>query len=156
MINLSYSTITSFYNSPIEHERGALLSQTLLRGMHIIDKLGKPKHFKPSFCHVLEFHIENNGFINHSMRVNDYPPIDEIYSWQITGVIGERYINAVVRYIFHTFEGNRSGTGCFTINGKTDCLPKFGGITLDDIWQDTDNYKRFTTGKIQSLGTFEA
>jgi len=69
-------------------------------------------------------------------------PIDETYTWQVTGAISERIVNVVSEYIFHTYKHNRSGNGEWHINSKDAWLREdMGGLSIDDIWQDNDKWK---------------
>lgn len=129
--------------SDLTKERVCDATESLLKAITILDDLAKPKQFNLSSAQLLQFdRIPSNGS-RHHVRVEGEKPIDEIVGWQIYGHIGDsdRIINCKVYHIFHTQEDNRSGSGEFFINGKTDCKPEYGGITLDDIWQDANKWE---------------
>jgi len=134
----------------IELIRVAQASKSLIEGIQVIDSLAKPKQFNLSSAYLRRFDVEHNGKRNHSIYCTDDVPIDEITEWQITGTVGDRIINAIVKYIFHTHENNRSGSGEFIINGKPYIKPEYGGITLEDIYQESELYKQYDN--TQSLG----
>lgn len=136
-------------NSAWVHEDGkteinarvADATEALLKTITILDELAKPKQFNLSSANLCRFdQLPSNGS-RHSVRVQDDILVDEIVKWQVYGNIGGRIVNVVVYHLFHTHKDNRSGSGEFFINGKTDRKPEYGGITLDDVWQDNDKWK---------------
>lgn len=128
-------------------------TETLLKGINIIDYLVKPKKFSLTSAYLRCFESKDNGFSNHRVKVMDDNPVDEISEWQIIGTVREHIVNIVVRGIFHTHQHNRSGNHEFTINGKPDFRPEYGGITVDDIWQESGIYKQFS--EASSIGIIQ-
>jgi len=127
----------------ITRKRVAGATDTLLRAINVIDSLVKPKHFKLTGAYLRHFEVTENGASNHYLRVVDDTPIDEISEWQVIGTVGERIVNVIAQGIFHTHKNNRSGNYEYTFNGKPHYRPEYGGITVDDIWQETGLYKQF-------------
>lgn len=116
-------------------------TESLLKTISILDDLAKPKNFKMGSTNLIRFdQLPSNGN-RHSVSVMGDIPIDEIVQWQVYGNIGDKIVNVVVYHIFHTHKENRSGGGEYFINGKKDCKPEFGGITLDDVWQDNNKWQ---------------
>ena len=127
----------------ITRKRVAGATDTLLRAINVIDSLVMPKHFSLTGAYLRQFEAADNGFSRHSLRVVDDTPIDEISEWQVIGTVGERIVNVIAKGIFHTHRNNRSGNYEYTFNGKPHYRPEYGGITIDDIWQESGLYKQF-------------
>lgn len=152
MAKLQSVSVRESLNQPHEvlDMRVAGATATLLKALHAIDSLVKPKRFELHGAYLRRFEAKDNGFSRHSMRCVGDLPIDEISEWQITGTVGERIVNVIVQGVFHTHQQNRSGNHEFTLNGKPNYRPEYGGITIDDIWQESGLYKNFD--KASSLG----
>lgn len=135
----------------ITRKRVAGATDTLLRVINVIDSLVKPKHFKLTGAYLRRFETADNGFSNHHLRVVDDTPIDEISEWQVIGTVGERIVNIIAKGVFHTHQNNRSGNYEYTFNGKPNYRPEYGGITINDIWQETGLYKQFFKASATSI-----
>jgi hypothetical protein len=122
------------------NERVADATEALLKTITVLDNLAKPKQFVLSHADLLQFEQKPSMRSRHTIMVDGYTPVEEIVKWQVTGKIGERFVNVVVYHLFHTFKGNRSGNGEYFINGKTTKKPEYGGITLEDIWDDNHKW----------------
>ena len=131
-------------------------TEALLRTIRRLDGFASPKQFRLSCSTLIRFVSLPSDERMHSVRVIAPPdkPIDEVYVWQVTGDIGGRIVNIVCEYIFHTYKRNRSGNGEWHINGKDAWLREdMGGLSIDDIWQDTDMWRpsyEAATAKIQT------
>lgn len=123
--------------------RAADATGTLLQAINKIDYLVAPKRFNLTGAYLRHFEVQENGFTNHSMRVEGDSAIDEISEWQIIGTVGDRIVNVIARGVFHTHKENRSGNRELTFNGKPDFRPECGGATIDDIWQEAGIYKNY-------------
>ncbi len=148
MANLRSASVREALN--MRHDHNTVLLQvvgatkTLLEAINIIDSLVAPKRFNLRDADLRVFEAKDNGFANHSIRVEGESPIDEISEWQIIGTVGDRIVNIVARGVFHTHQHDRSGNRELTINGKPNYKPEYGGINIDDIWQETGEYEKFT------------
>lgn len=124
-------------------ERVSDSAEALLKTIGILDDLAKPKHFNLHNMALKQFDQLPSDESRHYVRVTcpKETPVDEIVCWQVYGDIGGRIVNVVAYHVFHTYINDRTGSGEYFINGKTDCKPERGGVTLDDIWQDNDKWK---------------
>jgi len=113
-------------------------TRALLETIRRLDRFAKPKQFSLHHCQLLKFERVPSDGKMHRIKV-EYPPdkmIDEIFVWQIIGAIGDKVVNVVSEWIFHTHENNRSGNTEWHINGKDAYLRKdLGGLSIEDIWQ---------------------
>ena len=116
---------------------------TLIKAIHMIDSLVAPKRFHLTGAYLRRFEAVDNGFAHHSLRVEGDKPIDEISEWQVVGTVGDRIVNVIAFGVFHTHQHNRSGNREYSFNGKPYLRPEYGGITIDDIWQESGLYKQF-------------
>ena len=143
----TYSSVSISTTPELEKDvsniRVAEAAAALLDGIHIIESLVYPKQFSTHFIKMLLFNRIKTGSERHKIHVLDEQPIKETVSWHITGVAGNRIVNAVITSIFYTSEFNRSGTREIFINGKPNYKPEFGGPTVEDIWQESGLYKQF-------------
>ena len=123
-------------------KRVASSAECLLRSIGTIERLAGRKHFILNSCHLLRFDRSPTDGRGHQLHVDGDTPIVETCAWQIYGSVQGRIINAVSEYRFFTHEGNRSGHGESYLNGKEQSLkPEYGGVTLDDLWQDADLWR---------------
>lgn len=145
-----YSMVSMSVTAELEKDvlniRVAEASAALLNGIHIIESLVYPKQFETNFLKMLQFECKSTGLNQHKIKVHDDQPIQETVSWHITGVASGRIVNVVVTSTFYTFAENRSGHRVITINGKQNMKPEFGGITVEDIWQESGCYLPFVEG----------
>ena len=118
-------------------------AESLLKTIRVLERLANRKHFYLSHCRLLCFDRKPSDGHNHQISVVGDKKIDETYIWQVTGRISNQIINVVAKYIFHTHQDNRSGSGEYHINGKDAYLrADLGGLTLDDIWQDKGKWRK--------------
>ena len=127
-------------------------AEVLLKCCEYLSRLVSPKTFRFSSFALLKFERTPTDGSKHGMRImlggddNYLPTVDETIVWQVFGYVGNvkdrRTVNVIIRHILHTFKGDRSGTGETFINGKPLWKPEYGGLTVDDIWQDTELYKK--------------
>jgi len=124
------------------HERVTDSAESLLRAISRIERLAERKQFVLIDATLVRFdRLPANGR-SHNLRVVGDRPVVETHAWQIYGTIQGRFINAVSVYRFYTHEDNRSGHGESHLNGKDQSLkPQYGGVTLDDLWQDADLWR---------------
>jgi len=118
-------------------------TSTLIKALHMIDSLVAPKHFCLIGAYLRRFEAVDNGFSRHSLKIEGEKPIDEISEWQVVGTAGDRIVNVIALGVFHTHQHNRSGNHEYSFNGKPYLRPEYGGITRDDIWQESGLYKQF-------------
>ena len=158
MANLRSASVREALNigKDIDRIRVAEATGTLLQAINKIDYLVAPKRFNLTGAYLRHFEVQENGFANHSMRVEGDSPIDEISEWQIVGTVGDRIVNVIARGIFHTHKENHSGNHELIFNGKPNYRPEYGGATVDDIWQESGIYKIYdkanAIGMIQQNG----
>ncbi len=121
----------------------ASATDVLLDAIRFIDNLAAPKHFNVQFVGLQEFKQEPTSDEDFHVRVEwpENPAINEICEWEITGTIGGKLVNVVVRHIFHTYKNDRTGSGETFYNGKTDYKPECGGLSLEDCWQKQEAVK---------------
>ena len=116
----------------------------LLDVLDRLSELAMPKYFVYSGSTLKRMEqVPSNGKM-HQVKVTSpvLPFIDEIVEWQVYGSIGGRIVNCRVESVFHTHEGNRTGSKHWTINGKDPYLRQdLGGLCLDDVWQDNNKWK---------------
>ena len=124
------------------HKRVAGSAESLLRAVSRIEDLAGRKQFVLTSATLVRFdRLPSNGR-GHELHVVGDKPVVETHAWQIYGRIQDRIINAVSLYRFYTHEDNRSGHGESSLNGKSQSLkPEYGGVTLDDLWQDADLWR---------------
>lgn len=157
MANLKSASVREALNLNLDHNLTILqvagATNTLLKAIHMIDSLVAPKRFNLSGAYLRRFETQDNGFSRHSLRVVDDSPIDEISEWQVVGTVGDRIVNVIAQGIFHTHRSNRSGNHEYIFNGKPHHRPEYGGITIDDIWQEAGLYKNY--GKASAIGMIQ-
>jgi len=155
MANLRSASVREALNLGLDHNTEILrvvgATNTLLRAIHMIDSLVAPKHFRLTGAYLRQFEAVDKGFDRHSMRVVGDKPIDEISEWQVIGTVGDRIVNVIAYGVFHTHQKNRSGNYEYIFNGKPHFRPEYGGITIDDIWQETGLYKNFNKANPTSI-----
>ena len=118
--------------------------ETFARTLDILSDLAAPKNFVYTGSQLRRMEQMSSDESQHKVRCVQpaYPAIDEIVEWQVLGKIGDKTVNVICCSIFHTYIGNRSGSRETTINGKEPGLwEELGGLTLDDIWQDSNKWK---------------
>lgn len=116
-------------------------TEVVMRACQTIGNLVAPKMFKCIGFTLLQFDRKPSSGSRHSMKImhgdsDDYcKTVDETVVWQVTGYVGDpkdkNMINVVIRHIFHTFDGDRSGNGETFINGKPLIKPEYGGLVLE-------------------------
>ena len=125
------------------HKRVAGSAESLLRAVSRIEDLAGLKQFVFTSATLVRF--DRNPTDGHGRKprtVAEKTIVVETHAWQIYGSIQGRIINAVSLYRFYTHEDNRSGHGESSLNGKSQSLkPEYGGVTLDDLWQDADLWR---------------
>ena len=149
MIKLGFCSVDAPYElrgkDDSIYDRVAGATETVFRTLRVLEDFAKPKAFTFHDASLIAFTVKPASGFQHHVRVEGYTPIDEIDRWQIFGSIGDRTVNVVAEHIFHTHKDNRSGSGEYFINGKPLMKPEFGGVTLDDIWQDSEKWKPYAT-----------
>ena len=143
--NRAYSNLDGSPYKQVAESANALLS-----AIASIERLAAPKQFRMMGCYLMRYDSLPSNGRNHYIRAVGDEPIDETYAWQITGTVGGRVINAVAVTVFHTHKENRSGAWQRWINGKDPSLkPEYGGVTLDDLWQDADLWREAREAALQ-------
>ena len=146
MANLQSASIREALNLGLDKDttvlRVAGATNTLIRAIHMVDSLVAPKRFKLTGAYLRKFETQNNGFSRHALRCVGDEPIDEVSEWQVIGTVGDRIVNVIAQGVFHTHQHDRSGSYEYIFNGKPHHRPEYGGITIDDIWQESGLYKQ--------------
>jgi hypothetical protein len=136
----------------LELYRVSAATETLIRGINRLGELAKPHSFVYSSAYLMKFERKISDGYSHTLRVDDERPVEEISRWQIFGTINNRIANVVVEGTFYTSETNRSGHNEYLMNGKKlNHKPEYGGVTLDDIWQDNKKYEKFLNAQVISI-----
>lgn len=147
MAKLQSASIRTALNMELDHNITMLqvagATHTLIKALHVIDSLVVPKRFILNSAYLRRFEAVDKGFSNHSLRVDGDNPIDEISEWQVVGTAGDRIVNVIAYGVFHTHQNNRSGGYEYLFNGKPFNRPEYGGVTVDDIWQESGLYQQF-------------
>ncbi len=122
-------------------------TEILLSTMARLTDLAKPKDFQFSSSTLRRLErIPHNDESNYAVRVvkPKLQPVDEIVDWQITGYVNvdgkRRVLNVVTHSVFHTYDGDRSGSYERFINGKD-----FYALTLEDAWQDNNKWQEYAS-----------
>jgi len=124
------------------HKRVTGSAESLLRAVSRIEDLAGRKQFVFTSATLVRFDRQPSNGHGHEFHVAGDRPVVETHVWQIYGTIQGRVINAVSEYRFYTHEDDRSGSGKALLNGKDPSLkPEYGGVTLDDLWQDADLWR---------------
>lgn len=146
MAKLQSASVREALNLGLDHNatilRVAGATETLIKAIHVIDSLVAPKRFSLTGAYLRCFETQDNGFARHSVKCEGDEPTDEISEWQVIGTVGDRIVNLIARGVFHTHKNNRSGNHEYLFNGKPNYRPEYGGVTIDDIWQESGLYKQ--------------
>jgi hypothetical protein len=128
--------VASAVRDNVVMEQVAGSAGALIRTLEVIDNLATPKHPIVQWISLKRFEQKNNGTSKHRIIVggDEFEPIDEITEWDVSGMIGNKRFDVTSIATFHTFKGNRSGSGEFLINGKELKREDCGGVALEDIW----------------------
>ncbi len=109
--------------------RVAEATGVLLQAIDTISRLAKPKNLTVTGCYLRRFEQVTSDESMHTIRIAE---------WQILATIQNRVVNVIAHGVFHS--GGRS----LFINGKSIYIrPELGGVSLDDIWQDSNKWKEF-------------
>jgi len=126
-------------------ELQANILTTFMRTLDRLSHFAEPKNFVFLGATLIEAQQIPSDESRHTVR-NIWPvdtPVDEVIRIQVHGRIGNRTVNVVARYTFHTYLNNRSGSEEFRINGKDAWLREdLGGLELEDIWQDNNKWMK--------------
>jgi len=127
-------------------EKEGLVAKVLLYGLEEIDRLVKPKqpHFR--LMNLRKVEVRSSDGENHLIQQVSpkMEPIEEEVEWQIIGKTGDRVINVLVNGVCFTNPQHSCASLRIWINGKElGGPPEQGGLTLEDITQDTEAWRAF-------------